>query len=74
MKCDYCEEESKYTLQNGEHYCGSCIKKESMILTIDTCIDYLSTNENSINVDQHFKLLSVVYERNKKLFKGNKST
>jgi hypothetical protein len=31
MNCDFCENKSKYMLQNGVRYCGNCISKDSKI-------------------------------------------
>jgi len=56
MTCDYCKEPSKYQLQNGERFCELCIKKKSVILTIDKCIEYLTKNKTQISEEQSTKL------------------
>ena len=52
MKCDHCDNDSVFMLQNGELRCNEHTKVKKEYLSIEKCIEYLELNQEDLTKEQ----------------------
>ncbi len=66
MKCDHCDNDSVFMLQNGELRCNEHTKVKKEYLSINKCIEYLKENKHEITEEQISFIYDLWFDRNLK--------